>query len=168
MIWTNEQIKWLAALQSSEKARSVLSSIDNKTQCCLGVYSECCNIKRTDNNEFYNFEHGESNNVFLDWEKFNLYGSKGQFMGFSIYLKEDENIISDLATLNDETDFTHKEIAKFIFVYKSAIFTNAPKAPLMSIVRLNSDSLRERIGCLLNPVLENYENLLEKGKALLS
>jgi hypothetical protein len=168
MIWTDEQIKWLAALQSSEKARSILSSIDNKTQCCLGVYSECCNIKRTDNNEFYNFENGESNNVFLDWEKFNLYGSKGQFMGFSIYLKESETIISDLATLNDETDFTHKEIAKFIFVYKSAIFTNAMNTNLLSLVLSDANSLRERIGYLLNPVLEHYENLLEKGKALLS
>lgn len=119
--------KWLIALQTSRKTTGSLFKISGEKECscCLGVLAETANIRKKNphstENFLYIFKKATSAGTFEDWHEFGLHGNTGGFLGLNVVVKDSFASIQSLTFLNDGTSLTHKEIAKFIYIFKDKI-----------------------------------------------
>lgn len=142
-MFTIEQKRFLIELQTSKKHKRALCNISNDGDsfCCLGVYAECCCIENETSDHGrvnYKFETETSSIGFSDYKKFNLYTIDGEL--FSVCLSIGNTQLHSLVGLNDYTHLEHKEMAKFIYLYKENVFTNFERPKEEIKICFNSDS----------------------------
>lgn len=128
-MFTELQKKWILALQSSNKIKTRLcvSNDDKFSHCCLGVAAECSGVPKVKmkENRLYAFtfeDRQSSTGMLLNYEKFNLHSASGLTINLTISINN--NGINSLTTLNDRTELNHKQISKFIYVFREYIFDN--------------------------------------------
>ena len=143
--------KWIIALQTSRKTTGTLYKIvrEKGCCCCLGVLAEAANIKKEANdskkNFLYTFKKATSTGTFEDWYEFGLFGNTGGFSGLNIVIKNMVIPIQSLTFLNDSTSLTHKEIAKFIYIFKDKILRSETPIFHEKFVFKNDKELKEYI-----------------------
>lgn len=125
-MFTQNQKKWIVALQTSLKNRDrLIGAEDGKNlchRCCLGVYAKACGYE--DDIFDVRFEEGDSDRIFRDAQQNDLYGYLGDFRNLRI--RDAWQGIYSLSGLNDyiSFEFEHKFISKFLFAMPEYVFTN--------------------------------------------
>lgn len=142
--------KWLIALQTSRKGvGSLFKVIDGKEcSCCLGVLAETANIEKTiidtQGSSYYSFKKAASSGTFEDWLDFDLHGRTGGFY-LKITIRDSCYIIRSLTSLNDGTTLNHKDISKFIYIFKDKIFKSDAESIYEEFVFKNDQEFKKFI-----------------------
>lgn len=123
--YTEDQLRWLDALESGEYAQAMGQLFDGSGYCCLGVACEALGLERTQ--ETIIFPDKPSREVIYRFggertvaprevvERLKLLGNCGDARGFSI---------PGLAGMNDSGKFDFKAIADVIRLHPTDYLTN--------------------------------------------
>ena len=124
---------WIDTLLSGKtrKCKDSLSSLDGKSNCCLGVAIKVCGLEKlpslTERSKSYLSENCSEETLKdfpLTYKALKLKDESGFFSKESLkgITDDDLPIMSDLTSLNDDTKMTHAEIGKFINENREAVF----------------------------------------------
>lgn len=140
--------KWIIALQTSKKQKGKLLERNEKGElcyCCLGVLARTCNLKQiTENNTLYfSFSFDTiSKSIFLDNREYDLFDQLGCFHKLNLTINDQkEKHITNLASLNDITSLSHKDISKFIYIFRDCIIESEGKEK--ELIELKFEKLSE-------------------------
>lgn len=134
--FTENQVKWLTLLETSEKTTGELTD-KNDHYCCLGVAcvatgkewvrEEFRTNGWTRRQEGYKFSGSVGNTYYNDYEESGLLSAVGHFQE-NTHCKQplpmSASIISTLADLNDSTEITHRGIRKLMIDHPWLMLSN--------------------------------------------